>query len=76
MELNSDKGALVTEVLPGSPADDGGVRPGDVVREINRTPVNKASDLVAAARELKGGANVLLKVERQGQPLFLAFELS
>ncbi len=76
MKLDSDKGVLVTEVKPGSPADDGGVRPGDVVREINRAPVNKTSDLVAAVHELKSGANVLLKVERQGLPLFLAFELS
>jgi serine protease Do len=76
MKLDSDQGVLVTEVKPGSPADDGGVRPGDVVREINRAPVNKTSDLVAAVHELKSGANVLLKVERQGLPLFLAFELS
>ena len=76
MRLASGKGVLVTEVTPGSPAEEGGVRPGDVVQEINRIPVNKASELVAAVHDLKSGANVLLKVERRGQPLFLAFELS
>ena len=76
MRLASGKGVLVTEVTPGSPAEEGGVRPGDVVQEINRIPVNKASELVAAVHDLKSGANILLKVERQGQPLFLAFEFS
>lgn len=76
MNLSSRTGALVTEIRPGSPADDGGVRPGDVIREINRNVVRNAADLQAAARNLKKGDNVLLKIERQGQPLFLAFELS
>ena len=76
LKLNSDKGALVTQVRPGSPADDGGVRTGDVVREINHKPVDNASELAAAAQELKSGSTVLLKVERDGQPLFIAFELA
>ncbi len=76
MKLSSSSGALVTEVQPGSPADDGGVRPGDVVKAVNQTPVNSASDLVAATQNLKSGDTVRLRVERQGKILFLAFELS
>ena len=37
--VSSTEGALVTEVVPGSPADEGGIRPGDVIREFNRNPV-------------------------------------
>ncbi len=76
LNLSSSKGALVTEVKPGSPADEGGVRAGDVIREINHNPVNRAADLQALARSLKEGSTVLMKVERQGQNLFLAFDLS
>jgi serine protease Do len=76
MKLSSSIGALVTEVRPGSPADDGGIRPGDVVRAVNQTPVNSASDLVAATQNLKSGDTVRLRLERQGKPLFLAFELT
>jgi len=76
MRLSSQSGALVTEVRPGSPADDGGLRPGDVVTEVNQTPVRRASDLVAATRSLKSGDTVRLKVMRQDRTMFLAFEIS
>jgi S1-C subfamily serine protease len=39
-------------------------------------PVNNANDLLAVIRNLKAGSNVLLKIERQGQSMFLAFQLS
>jgi S1-C subfamily serine protease len=76
LNLSSSAGALVTEVRPGSPADDGGLQSGDVIREINRTPVNSAADVVAATQNLKSGDTVRLKIVRQGQIEFLAFELS
>ncbi len=76
MNLSSRSGALVTEVRPGSPADEGGVRPGDVIREIDHKAVRSAADLSSAVRELKKGQTVLLRIDRQGQSLFLAFELS
>jgi serine protease Do len=76
LHLPSTRGALVTEVKPGSPAQDGGLRAGDVIKEVNRTPVNGAADLQAALKNAQKGANVTLRVERQGQTLFLAFELS
>ncbi len=76
MNLGSRQGALVTEVRPGSPADDGGVQPGDVIHELNHVPVSQAADLHALARNLKKGSTVLLKIERQRQTFFLAFDLS
>ncbi len=76
MNLHSSDGVLVTEVKAGGPADEGGVRPGDVIHEIDHKPVHGTSDLLAVTRTLKSGASVLLKVERQGQSLFLALSLS
>ena len=74
--VSSSEGAVVTEVRPGSPADEGGIRPGDVIREFNRNPVKTPGELVSAARNLKGGSTVMLKIERQGRTRFVAFELS
>jgi len=76
LNLPSAAGALVMDVQSGSPADEGGVRRGDIIREINHKPINNASDLQSTARDLKSGNTVLLKVLRQGQTLFLAFDLS
>ena len=76
MHLSSTTGALVTEVRPGSPAEEAGLQAGDVIRGINQMTVNNASELVAATRNLKSGDTVRLRLVRNGQSLFLAFELS
>lgn len=75
LNLNSTNGALVVEVQPGSPADRGELKRGDVIREINRKPVNNAADLQTAVAALKPGSTVLLTIVRQGRNLFLAFEV-
>jgi serine protease Do len=76
MRLSSARGVLVTEVAPGSSADLGGVLPGDVIRSINHSPVNRAVDLLAVLGNLKENSTVLLTVERHGQVVYLAFDLS
>jgi len=76
LKLPSASGALVTDVQAGSPADEGDLRPGDVIREINRKPINNAVDLQTVVRNLKDKSTVLLTIVRQGQTRFLAFDLS
>ncbi len=76
LKLSSTSGALVTGVQPGSPADEGGVHRGDVIREINHKPVKNVADLQSEIRDLKKGNTVLLNVVRDGQSLYLAFDLS
>ena len=62
------KGLLVTSVKPGSPADDAGLREGDVIVEAGITPrtlkpVKSVDDLVKVI-EQAGNSGVLLKVIR------------
>ena len=38
-------GLLVVNVKQNSEAERKGIRPGDIIQEINQTPVNKISDL-------------------------------
>jgi serine protease Do len=76
MRLASANGALVIEVAPGSAADEGGVQPGDIIRAINHIHVNTVTDLLNVMRSLDPGSTVLLAVERQGNMLYLAFDLS
>jgi Do/DeqQ family serine protease len=43
-DLEAESGVVVSEVLGGSPAREGGLRPGDRVLEINRTKVSTAEE--------------------------------
>ena len=47
------KGVVVTSVEPGSPAADRGLRPGDVIEEVNHQTVDKPTDLAKAIEAAK-----------------------
>jgi serine protease Do len=67
-----DKGAVITNVTPGGPAARAGLRPGDVLLEVNRKPVASAREFGDAYVKAKG--NVLLLVHRRGATVFLVLK--
>ncbi|MCS7182491.1 MAG: RIP metalloprotease RseP [Thermoanaerobaculum sp.] len=58
--------AQVQRVLPGSPAEQAGLRPGDLIVEIDGEPVRHFFDLVRLVGE-RAGKETWLKVLREGQ---------
>ena len=60
------KGAAVAQVRPGSPAEDAGLQPGDVVVEVNRKPVDSAADFANAVHATPAGKDILLLVWSKG----------
>ncbi len=75
MKLRINSGALIEEAQPGSPAAEAGLRRGDVIHRINRTPVNKAQDLTAALKAIRNEKEVVLQIERGGQLTFITVTL-
>ncbi len=72
----ADKGVVVTDVRPDSPADQAGLAEGDVIREVNRTPVERLEDIEKAmSRPAGGDTQILLRVERQGSERYLVVEV-
>ena len=66
-KLGGQRGALIAVVLRGGPADKAGVRPGDVVLEIQDKPVADPTAMLNLVAALAPGAPARLKLKRQGQ---------
>jgi serine protease Do len=70
------KGVVVTQVDPSGPAGDAGMRRGDVILEVNRTPVKDAAGYTKAVRAAGKGKSVLFLVRRGDNTIFLAVKPS
>ncbi len=62
--LKAGEGVLVSGVRPGSPAAESSVRSGDVILEVNRTPVGSVQDLETAFATAQTGRPLLLLLRR------------
>jgi S1-C subfamily serine protease len=69
--LGVEGGAIVAEVEAGSPADEAGLQPGDVVVEVDGEPARSMSSLIVSIRLSTPGATVLFTVLRDGTELEL-----
>jgi len=65
--VDVNNGALVTHVIPDSPADEGGIEPGDVVVGFGEKQVKTPRDLVAAVERAPIDERQRVDVIRNGQ---------
>ena len=73
--LKTDKGVAVVGVEPGSPADQAGLQPGDVIVEVNRQPVSSVNEVKKRLDKSEDPDQVLLLVQRGEGKLFVPLEL-
>ncbi len=71
-ELDKPVGALVSQVMDGSPAEKSGVRAGDVILSFNGHDIQNSSDLPPLVGRVRVGSNAKLKVLRDGELLTLS----
>jgi serine protease DegQ len=64
-KLTGAGGALISEVLNGSPADKGGVKPGDVLIAVNGRSVIDSTAMLTLISALQPGQQAQLKVIRE-----------
>jgi len=64
------KGAVITSVRDGSPAQEAGLQQGDVIVEVDRKPVASADDAVKTLGADRAGGH-LLRVRRGDAALFV-----
>lgn len=68
-KLKSDKGVIITKVVPGSPADNAGLKIGDIITDIDGYKINNEKTVFGVFQEFRTGQEISLKVMRDNSPL-------
>ena len=76
MNLTEARGAVVSQVISGSPAALAGLKAGDVIRQLNGESVEDAAALRNRIGMLPPGAKVTLDILRDGKPRTLTATLA
>lgn len=74
--LKHARGALINDIIKGSPADKAGIRQGDVITALNGTEVKDPSHLQRLVAETGIGKAVKITVIRDGKTLELGLTLA
>ncbi|HEX4283608.1 MAG TPA: trypsin-like peptidase domain-containing protein [Terracidiphilus sp.] len=61
-------GVLVQQVQPGGPADKAGLKPGDIITQVDGRPIKDGDDLVNEIASRKPGSSIRLGFLRDGKP--------
>ncbi len=75
MGLKGITGVVIVDIMPGSPAADGGLEDGDVVVTFNGRPVANEAEFVNMLGKVPTGGLVVLKVLRNGLARMIGFRL-
>jgi serine protease Do len=75
VRLRSGTGVIVAARTLDSTSIEAGLEVGDVIHEVNRTPIDSVESLRSALRALKPGDPLVLLIERQESFHFLATEM-
>ena len=67
------QGAVIAEVAPGGRAAEAGLRPGDVIQEVNRRPVRSGREFAQAVEQARDRELVLL-VNRAGSTAYVVID--
>jgi len=73
--LAQAKGALVAQLVPGSPAELGGLQSGDIITAFNGQEINLSSDLPHRVGRIKPGSKAKLNIVRNGKSKVITLKI-
>jgi serine protease Do len=74
--VSESKGVIVTNVEDGTPAEEAGIRRGDVILEVNQKKVENLRDYRAALGRVGGTDSLLMLVRRGNNVLYVALKMA
>jgi S1-C subfamily serine protease len=69
LDLAVDEGAFVAQVTPDTPADEAGIRDGDVIVQIGGRAIDSSADVLTAVRSHRPGETVEVIINRDGEQI-------
>ena len=67
-------GVVVTQIAPNSPAERAGLQPGDVILELNRSPIRSVPDFEQLVKRLDAQDSVLVLLQRGRGSIFITIK--
>ena len=73
--LRDNKGVVVVQVEPGSPAAEAGLRAGDLILEVDGTVISTVKEYSTVVGKLKKDTVARLLIKRMGRTIYLTVEI-
>jgi len=70
-----EKGVVISSVDPGSPAAEAGLRPGDVIKEVDRQEIKSVEDYNRAMAKANPKEGLLLLIKRGAGALYVVLKV-
>jgi serine protease Do len=70
-DLSRSSGVIIVQVEDGSPAEEAGLTPGDIIVEIDKKPVKDVATFNRLLAGVKEGETLLFLVDRGGTTIFV-----
>ena len=68
-DLKSDKGVIITKVLPNTPADNAGLKSGDIIVEIDGYKISNEQTVFGVFQEFRAGQEIDVKIIRDNSEM-------
>jgi serine protease Do len=75
-DLPESSGLIIVKVEGNSPAAEADLRDGDIILEVDQTPVKRLATFISIIRRYKTGDTVLFLINREGATLFVTLTIS
>lgn len=73
--LETTRGVIVTKILRGSPADNAGIKPGDIIIMVDEYKINNEKTLLGVLQEYRTGQTATMHILREDEELSLSMTL-
>jgi serine protease Do len=70
LNLKDRRGVIVTDINPGSIAEEADIRAGDIIKEINKRPIKNVDDFREAIKKARPKEGVVMLVKRENVTFF------